>query len=223
MKIKSRPMQAIHNLIFDFGGVLLNIDFGKTLQAFERLGIDRMSSAFTGFSQSSLFDRLETGKITPASFFGGLREMFEITLTDDELADAWNALLLDLPPERVELLRKAAKHYRIFLLSNTNEIHYRQYNGAFREVWGHDFDALFEKAWWSFRIGLRKPDRDIFEWVLKDAGLDPAATLFIDDTLRHVEGARLTGLHGYHLRLGEETIAALFDAEGKLLPEVLNG
>lgn len=214
-------MQEIRNIIFDFGGVILNIDFQRSIDAFRRLGIGHDPAFFSQFGQSEVFDRLETGHITEKEFYDAIRQSTGIAVSDADLRKAWDALLLDMPDERVELLKKVSRHYRIFLLSNTNAIHYETYNGAFRAKYGHDFDELFEKAWWSFRIGMRKPYTETFLWVLQDGGLNAGETLFIDDTLKHVEGARKAGLKGLHLDNIE--ITSLFDAEGRLrIPEGVN-
>jgi len=119
-------------------------------------------------------------------------------------------MLLDIPTERIRLLEAARKNYRIFLLSNSNEIHYHEYLEKFREKFGYDdFDDLFEKAYFSFRLKMQKPNREIFDYVVKNHGLDPGETLFIDDSAVHVEGARKALLNAYHLKPGEE-ISGLF-------------
>ncbi|MGC8864133.1 MAG: HAD family hydrolase [Bacteroidales bacterium] len=207
-------MREIRNIIFDFGGVILNIDFQKSIEAFHRLGIGHDPAFFSQFGQSEVFDRLETGHITEKEFYDKIRQSTGVEVTDEALRKAWDALLLDMPEERVELLQKVRKNYRIFLLSNTNAIHYETYNGVFRAQYGHDFDDLFEKAWWSFRIGMRKPHTETFLWVLQDGGLSATETLFIDDTLKHVDGARKVGIKGLHLE--NIDITSLFDPEGRL-------
>jgi putative hydrolase of the HAD superfamily len=133
-------------------------------------------------------------------------------VSDASIDKAWNALLLDIPPERIRLLEQLRNHYRIFLLSNSNKIHYDQYVSDFRATFGYnDFDALFEKAWFSFNIGLKKPHRVIFDYVAEHSNLVPAETLFIDDTLMHVQGAAEAGLHAHHLRISEgESILKMF-------------
>lgn len=196
------PAPSIQALIFDFGGVLLRIDPDLTRAAFLSLGLKKPGSAEEKEAFTSLFSRLETGATSPQEFRDGLRPFFTGPVTDDQLDEAWNALLLDFPPERIRLLESLRQHYRIFLLSNSNAIHYDCYVSRFRERFGYrDFDALFEKAWFSHRLGMKKPAPEIFHRVTAEAGLDPASTLFIDDTLEHVLGARQAGLHALHLDL----------------------
>jgi HAD superfamily hydrolase (TIGR01509 family) len=203
---------TIKNLIFDFGGVLCNIDPDLTKQAFIKLGLKKFDTGDSITRSKGLFEQLEIGVIAPQDFRDKLRPFFEHPVSDDQIDAAWNALLLDLPEHRVRLLESLRKNYRIFLLSNSNEIHYLCYAGRLQQQYGYaDFDALFEKAWFSFRIGLKKPSPEIFRFVTRDAGLDPAETLFIDDTLVHVEGARSAGLQAYHLDLLQgENIGDLF-------------
>ncbi len=203
---------TLKNLIFDFGGVLCNINPELTKQAFISLGLKKFDTGDSITRSKGLFEQLEVGAIEPQDFRNQLKGFFEHPVSDEQIDTAWNALLLDLPEPRVKLLESLRKNYRIFLLSNSNEIHYICYADRLHRQYGYEnFDALFEKAWFSFRIGLKKPSVEIFSHVLKDAGLDPAETLFIDDTLVHVEGARHAGLHAYHLDLiqGEE-ITSLF-------------
>ena len=203
---------SIKNLIFDFGGVICNIDIRLTEKAFMDLGLKKFDTGRSISDSAGLFEDLETGAIAPHQFRDELKKFFVNPVADQQLDDAWNALLLDIPQPRIRLLEDLRKHYRIFLLSNTNEIHYLCYVENFRKQFGYtDFDALFEKAWFSFRIGFKKPSLEIFRHVLQNSRLDPAETLFIDDTLRHVEGARKAGIHAHHLEIDNgEQILDLF-------------
>ena len=199
--------KSIRNLIFDFGGVILNIDVELTKKAFTGLGFSYPAPGSATVDPSRLFDDLETGTITPEHFRNALRKYFVNPLTDVQIDDAWNALLLDIPEPRIRMLEALKEKYRIFLLSNSNEIHYRCYAARLRQRFGYaGFDGLFERAWFSHCIGMKKPSPEIFAHVLHQGSLDPAETLFIDDTLVHVEGARKAGILGYHLDLarGEE-------------------
>jgi glucose-1-phosphatase len=202
----------IKNIIFDFGGVILNIDVKLTEKAFMDLGINRFDPVHSISRSAGLFRDIETGTLDSRKFRDELRKFFPGPVTDEQLDSAWNALLLDIPEPRIRLLEKVRKNYRIFLLSNTTEIHYTKYLGDFRKQFGYaGFDDLFEKAYLSFRIGLKKPSPEIFRYVLHDSRLDPSETLFIDDTLMHVEGAETAGIRGYHLdaERGEE-VTGLF-------------
>jgi glucose-1-phosphatase len=203
---------SIKNLIFDFGGVIINIDVKLTEKAFMDLGIKKFDPGHSLSGSEGIFRDIETGALTSQQFRDELRKYFRNPVTDEQLDTAWNALLLDIPEPRIRLLEKLRKNYRIFLLSNTTEIHYMRYLGRLRNQFGYaDFDALFEKAYLSYRIGLMKPSPEIFRHVLKDSLLDPSETFFIDDTLMHVEGARDAGIHACHLEIDKgEEITDLF-------------
>jgi glucose-1-phosphatase len=205
---------SVRNIIFDFGGVICDLDIDRTKRKFKEFGPPKnnagMNPEQAGHAFDELFELLESGKISPEFFRASIRDYYAQSPTDKAIDEAWNALLLDIPEHRVRILEKIRGTYRIFLLSNSNQIHYDHYVKRFSERFGYaDFDALFEKAWFSYRIGMKKPDIEIFEYVLSSHDLLPAETLFIDDTLMHVEAAESAGIQGYHLKPGEE-IASLF-------------
>ncbi len=177
----------IKNIIFDLGGVILNLDQDKTLRAFKRLGadLDELNEKL------SIFKDFETGKIAAEFFMQTIFTGLKGNVSHAEIADAWNSMLLDLPPERIELLKKLKSRYRLFMLSNTNSLHIDDiYRVHGREV----FEPLFEKIYLSHEIGLRKPDLDCYQYVLKDAGIIAGETVFIDDNKINIQGAELAGL-----------------------------
>ena len=193
-------MQQIRNIIFDLGGIFINIDFAKTEQAFADLGITNFNSFFTQHHASELFELLETGKISPGEFCNAFRTETAIQLTDEQIITAWNALLLDFPKERILWLLEIRKKYKVFLFSNTNQIHYEAFMAGFRTQTGFDdFNSLFIKAYYSQEMGLRKPYPESFNYILREQQLSPAETLFIDDTLKNIEGAKAVGLYTIHL------------------------
>lgn len=200
----------IKNIIFDWGGVISNIDYRKTAEAFTKLGLVDFEEVYNQLKQTSLFDDLEVGAISPAQFRDGIRSMLSFEVSDEEIDEAWTAMLLDLPKERLELLEKVKHYYQIFLLSNTNKIHVTRYSRYLDKVYGHDnFKNLFVKAYYSHEVGLRKPHVEIFKYVIDENDLHPGETLFIDDTPQHVEGAIKAGLIAYHLRK-PQTITEIF-------------
>ncbi len=205
--------QEIDAIVFDFGGVLLDIDFSRTIKAFEELGLASFTEQYSAHIQAPLFRELETGSITPRHFRDGLRDLLGQPITDSQLDQAWNALLLDFPRVRVDLLRKAAQNYRLFLLSNTNIIHYQKYNSDFYTTHGVNLDNLFEKAYWSFQIGMRKPDLEIYQYVVNSSNLNPARTLFIDDSLVNINAAIECSINGHHLT---KDVTELFTKEGQI-------
>jgi len=206
---------TIKNIIFDFGGVICNIDVKLTEKRFREMGLKAFDPNYSVADSAGLFELIENGKITADEFRQQLKKYFSHPVTNEQLDEAWNALLLDIPEPRIRLLEKLQKNYRIFLLSNSNEIHYRKYLDDFRRKYGyHDFNALFEKAYFSFQIGLKKPGLEVFEFVLRNNQLTASETLFIDDSIQHVEGARKAGINAYHLKITEdEQILDLFQPE----------
>ncbi|MBL7137281.1 MAG: HAD family phosphatase [Bacteroidales bacterium] len=208
----------IRNIIFDFGGVICNIDISRTEKAFVALGIRQFDKEYSVTERDNFFGSFETGKITPQQFRDTMARYFDRPVTGNEIDVAWNALLQDIPASRISLLRNLTNHYRLFLLSNTNEIHYTQYLKDLQIVHGiTGFEELFKKAYFSHQIGLRKPFREVFDFVATDAGLTRNETLFIDDSIEHVKGALKAGMKAYHLKPGED-VASLFNAEMQFLP-----
>ena len=211
-QLNSELFPGVKNIIFDLGGVLLNIDYFLTERAFQSIGVANFGEAYSQAKQSSLFDALETGKLSPAQFRDQVRTLMAPELGDAEIDQAWNAMLLDLPLNRVELIKGLHGNYRTFLLSNTNQIHYDAYSKYLKQAHGFlDFSEIMEKQYLSFTLGLRKPDLACFRHVVEENGLKPAETLFIDDSIQHVQGAKQIGLQTYHLRVLEgERVENLF-------------
>lgn len=193
-------MKNIKNIIFDLGGVILNIDFKQTELAFAKLGVGNFNQYYTLQSLSPVFEQLELGLITPEIFYDEFRRLAKVPLTNNEIQNAWNALLLNFPPERIEWLKKISRKYKIFLLSNTNKIHYDAFIKLFGEQIGvNNFNKIFIKAYYSHEIKLRKPCKECFEFVLKEENLSAAETLFIDDSELNIEAAKTVGLNTIHL------------------------
>jgi putative hydrolase of the HAD superfamily len=206
---------SVKNIIFDFGGVICDLDIARTVEKFREFGPPKAEFSGNQEEQDRQFELLvstyETGNITSGQFRDAIRNHYLLPPSDQAIDAAWNALLTGIPKARVRLLEGLAKEYRLFLLSNSNEIHYLRYLEDFRKEYSYrDFTALFERVYFSYLLHLKKPDPAIFRMVLNDNTLDPAETLFIDDTLIHVESARKLGIHGYHLREGED-IVRLFE------------
>lgn len=199
-------LEGIDNIIFDLGGVILNIDYHRSAEAFKKLGAENFDELYSQAKQSDLFDRLETGMISPSEFRDEVRELFSANWSDQEIDNAWNAMLLDLPEIRVEFLRKLGKKYRLFLLSNTNQIHYESYSKMVNAKFGlGDLGSLFQEAYFSHKIRKRKPHPETFQYLLDDAGVKAGRTLFIDDSIQHLEGAKKVGLNVFHHTKGDIT------------------
>jgi len=160
-----------------------------------------------------LFKDYETGRVSDEGFRTGLRVLLAMEATDEEIDKAWNAMLLDLPVARIELLKRLGNQYRIFLLSNTNQIHVDAFNKILYDAVGYeDLCPLFEVGYYSHLINLRKPNTDIFEFVLKENGLEASETLFIDDNGANIAGADSVGIHTLHV-VGPDTLINYFDEQ----------
>jgi len=193
-------MQHIKNIIFDLGGIFINIDFSRTAKAFTALGIGNFNDFFTQHHASELFELLETGKISKNEFCEAFRAETQTSLSDEQIINAWNALLLDFPKERISWLQEIRNKYKVYLFSNTNKIHYDAFMADFTKQTGfEDFNSYFIKAYYSHEMGLRKPYPESFLHILNEQNLTPQETLFIDDTFKNVEGAKAVGLHTIHL------------------------
>lgn len=176
-------MAHIKNLIFDFGGVLLDLDERATYETFMRLGLHTVPGDLGEANQA-----FQRGKITERQFLDSLKKYMPSGVTDSQIRGAWCAMLRDVPKERLNLLEKLGKKYRLFLLSNTDDIHINclaQRDGIALAR----FESLFEKVYYSQRTGYRKPEPEIFELVLRENGLIPSQTLFVDDIRENAEAA----------------------------------
>ncbi len=210
--IMSIPLNKYKNIIFDLGGVILNIDYDLTAKAFETLGLKQFDNLFSKAQQQQLFDLYEKGLISSDDFRETLNKRLKEPVNQLVLDDAWNAMLLDLPVSRLELLKKAQKTHRTFLLSNTNEIHILSFFKTLKQQFGiPNLSDHFEKVYLSYEIHLRKPDTEIFQFVLDTNQLDPSETLFIDDSPQHIEGAKKLGIQTYWLDVKKESITELLE------------
>jgi len=197
-------MTATKNIIFDLGGVLLDIDFKKSISAFEQLGILNFEEMFSQFKADDLFAKLETGKLSEEEFYFAIKKRTAINISDKEIENAWNALILNFRKESLDFLEILAVQYNMYLLSNTNSIHLKYFQRSFTKETGKPLlDDYFNKAWYSHKLGLRKPGAAIFEFVLQDENLNAGETLFIDDTLSNIETAKKMGFKTHHLKPDE--------------------
>lgn len=209
-------IDSIKNIIFDLGGVLLNIEPSITGKILEEMGVKNMGEVHKKLVESKLYQRFDTGECSPACFRKEIRQACGINLTNQQVDDAWNALLLDFPPHRVSLLHSLKQNYRLFLLSNTNSIHYDSYTQAFQVLHGEEMPDLFERMFLSFEMGVHKPDVAIYNMALDTGSLIAKETLFIDDLLTNAEAATNSGMAAFHLKEGMD-VTELF-INGKLRP-----
>lgn len=193
-------MKNIKNIIFDLGGVILPIDISRTTEAYRRLGVSNIDELFGHGHAGSFVKDYEKGEITDDEFVKRFKKLIDPPVEDEIVIGAWNALLLDFPMERIRFLKELKHKYRVFLFSNTNSIHHKAFITDYKKLSGSEnFDDLFEVAWYSHIIKMRKPDVHAFQFIINDAGLVAEETLFIDDALINVDGAVKAGLEGVHL------------------------
>ena len=206
---------AVKNIIFDLGGVLLNLDFQRTFRAFEAMGIPDFQKYFQQAYSHPLFAKLEMGQCEPDEFYNMFRKETGTEHGNEKIAEAWNAMLLDFRDNTMNYLQSLQANYRLFLLSNTNQIHLDAFRNIYFQQYGHHgFDHYFEKAWYSHDLGLRKPDAVCFERVLEMHTLKAGETLFVDDTLPNIQAAEKLGILTYHLKKDEMV--------EWVLPQILN-
>jgi glucose-1-phosphatase len=206
--------ESIRNIIFDFGGVICDLDIHRSVEKFAAFGEPKPEAVLPEADRQKKFqdlvDAYEMGLYSTQGFRNRIKEYYLKEPTNDQVDEAWNILLVGIPEHRIRLLETIRGNYRIFLLSNSNELHYNFYRKNFLEPFGYkEFSDLFERAWFSFRIGMKKPDHNIFDFVLHDKGLIPDETLFIDDTEVHIRSAESVGMNGLHLTPGQD-ISDLF-------------
>lgn len=196
-------MQKIENIIFDLGGVILDIDYNLTRKAFEKLGVAHFDEMYSQATADKLFQKLETGCISDDNFFKELNTCTGLQLSPLEITTAWNAMLLGFREESLLFLDAIRPKYNLFLLSNTNHIHIAAFNKIFNERKRHKpFNDYFKKAFYSCEIGLRKPDAAPYQWVLEQVNIAPAKTIFIDDSEQNIETAKNMGMQTIHLTTG---------------------
>jgi len=197
-------IEGINNLIFDLGGVILNIAPERTVQKMKQLGIANFEQLYSQLKQNETFDLLEKGEISEDQFVEEILKHVHKPIEKESIIDAWNELLLDFPQERIELLDKLNKstRFRTFLLSNTNAIHKRLYNQDLFNRFSKRLEDLFETAYFSHELAMRKPNAEIFKYVLDNEKLDPSETLFIDDSTDNIAAASALGIKTFHINDG---------------------
>lgn len=188
---------SIKNLFIDFGGVLVDLDRNQCLNAFQELGITCMEEMLNPYYQKGILMRLEKGEITPSQFHDEFRQLVGKDITDQQIDDAWNSFLLTIPTYKLELLLALRKQYNVFLVSNTNAIHWEYAClNLFSYKW-YQITDFFDKTYLSYNLHELKPAKEIFEAVLKDSGANPTESLFIDDSEANCIMAQTLGMRTY--------------------------
>ncbi|MGD2034738.1 MAG: HAD family phosphatase [Bacteroidales bacterium] len=198
---------SISNIIFDWGGVITELDFEATARMFQDLGLENFGQYFSKSHQTEFLTDFETGKIIPEEFRNTISKYLSPGTTIREIDAAWNSVIGETPAERIDLLKRLGKKYNLYLLSNTNKIHTDTHNQNLRDTFGTDHHSLFKKVYYSNITGMRKPDVRFFRHVLADSNLEPERTLYIDDTEIHIHAASETGINAFHLDSGMDIIS----------------
>ncbi len=197
-------MTELKNIIFDLGGVLINIDYKKTERAFIELGFDNFEAMYSQFTADAIFEKLETGKISNKDFYDKLISLSNNKIRAAQIKKAWNEIVLDWRVESLNFLETLSPKYKLFLLSNTNAIHHECFSNSLKiETNRVEIDSLFTKVYYSHEIHFRKPNRDIFEFIAKDTTINMVETLFIDDSSNNIDTAKLLGFKTHLLLEGE--------------------
>ena len=194
----------IKNIIFDLGGVLLNINPLLSLHELEKISGISQGELISKFASEQIFEKFDTGRLNPDEFRSELCKILNHNASDSEIDQIWNKLILDIPPLRVKMVQEIRNNYKVFLLSNTNSIHFEHYTREFLEIYGFNLVDLFDDVFVSHEIGIRKPDAGIYTFVLEDAKIDAPETVFFDDSSANIEAAELLGIRGIQITNGRD-------------------
>ena len=196
--------KKIKNIVFDLGGVLVDLDFKAAINGLQQAGFANVKEQLQSFDREGIFQKFELGEMTAEEFRTAIRENSTVELTDEEIDALWNAMLLEIPREKLELILDLRGKYMVYLLSNTNSIHWDYVCKNAFNYRGFRVKDYFEETFLSYVMHLAKPDKAIFEKVLQDANLLPEETLFIDDSEANCKAADEVGIHAHHYLIGDD-------------------
>lgn len=192
---------TVKNILFDFGGVFIDVDYQRTSQSFSQLGVTNFDELYAQHHANPLFEQLEKGEVSPTAFFEFFRSATGLPLSNEAITTAWNAMLGSYRISSLQWLQTIRSQYRIYLYSNTNAIHHASFTASFEQQFpGKRFDDFFVKAYYSHTCGFRKPYPASYTKLLQQEGLLAHETVFIDDTLVNIQGAAAAGLQTIHLQ-----------------------
>ena len=196
--------KKIRNIVFDLGGVLVDLDFKAAINGLQKAGFANVKEQLQAFDREGIFQKFELGEMSADEFRSAIRENSTVELTDEEGDNLWNAMLLEVPREKLELILHLRGKYMVYLLSNTNSIHWDYVCKNAFNYRGFRVNDYFEETFLSYEMHLAKPDKAIFEKVLEEANLLPEETLFIDDSEANCKAASELGIHTHHYHIGED-------------------
>jgi len=190
---------GIKNILFDLGGVILDINVQATRQEFYELGLPPVFMHYPDNMQTDLFFRYETGRLDTGEFRKEIRRLSGLDLSDGQIDRAWTAMLVGIPTSRTTLLKKLSERYDLYMLSNTCPMHAPVFEKMFLDASGISMRDLFRKIFYSFEIGHHKPDREAFEYVIRHAGISPKETFFLDDNIHNIKTSQELGFRAIHI------------------------
>ncbi|MCL5127064.1 HAD family phosphatase [Algibacter sp. L4_22] len=193
-------MKTIKNIIFDLGGVILNLNVPKAIAELETIGITDIVNKTGHHYEYSFFYDFEIGKISEDEYLEALFNLSNETPSYEQIRTAWNAMILDIPKERIAYIESLRSKYNVYLLSNTNAIHQKKFLDEYEAANGSKFNDLFKKAYYSHEVGIRKPDENIFSFVLNDSKLNAEESIFIDDSIDNIKAAESLGIQTFYIK-----------------------
>jgi HAD superfamily hydrolase (TIGR01509 family) len=199
------------NILFDLGGVILDINVQATLKQFYELGFPAELMQFPNSMTTDLYFRYETGKLDTEQFRNEIRKAAGIEMTDHAFDEAWNAMIVRFPEERIALLKRLSKRYNLYMLSNTSSLHVKVFEKMYLEVAGEPMQEVFKKIYYSHEIGWHKPDLEAWEYVLNDAHIKAEETLFLDDNIHNIKASQELGFQAIHIHERIQLMSLGFD------------
>ncbi len=190
---------SLKNILFDLGGVILDLDVNATLQSFYEMGFPKEFLSYPENFHTDLFFRYETGKISSGQFRDAIRKRVGMELSDEDIDRAWTAMLAGVPAGRTKIIGELSRRYDLFILSNTSPIHIRVFEQMYHESAGIPLSDHFKQCFYSHETGFHKPDPKAFRDVLKRGAIKAGETLFLDDNMHNVKAAKELGFHAIHI------------------------
>lgn len=188
---------GIKSIIFDLGGVLVDLSTEKTAEAFAALADISTHNVFQAYTSNPDFNAYEKGDISDSDFRNAVRRIFSINASNFEIDQCWNAMLLNLPSTKLTLLEALKQHFKTIVLSNTNAIHLNYIERFMLN--GSPLELLFHKAYYSHKVRMRKPELNIYTHVLEENNLTPEQTIFLDDSQENIDAAKSLGIQTIHI------------------------
>jgi len=191
--------QNFKNILFDLGGVILDINVQATLKQFYEMGFPAELMQYPESMSTDVFFKYQTGKLDTVGFRNAIRKIAGVDMSDEAFDRAWNAMLVRIPEERTELIQRLSERYGLYMLSNTSPLHVKVFEPMYQQAAGVSMHQVFNKIYYSHEIGWHKPDDEAWEYVIKDSGIRPEETLFLDDNIHNIKASQGLGFQAIHI------------------------